>query len=194
MRCIVLGGTGYIGGRLVPDLLAAGHDARVLARSPEKLADVPWRDAVEVARGDVTDPASLAGALAGQEVLYYLVHSLVRRDFVEVDRSAARAVAAAARTAGVRRIVYLGGIVPAGTPLSAHLASRAEVGRILLGSGMPTVALQAAVIIGSGSASFEMMRYLTERLPLMMQWVNLVTPVPRAIAVPLIESLEHEVV
>jgi uncharacterized protein YbjT (DUF2867 family) len=269
MRCIVLGGTGYIGGRLVPDLLAAGHEVRVLARSPEKLADVPWRAEVEVARGDVTDPASLAGALAGQEVLYYLVHSLVRRDFVEVDRSAARAVAAAARTAGVQRIVYLGGIVPAGTRLSAHLASRAEVGRILLGSGVPTVALQAAVIIGSGSASFEMMRYLTERLPLMItprwvgnrvqpiavrdvlhyllraaalpedvsgafdiggpdvltyremmsryaavagllprrvlpvpvltpwlsaQWVNLVTPVPRAIAVPLIESLEHEVV
>jgi uncharacterized protein YbjT (DUF2867 family) len=269
MRCAVLGATGYIGGRLVPELLARGHEVRVVARSPEKLAGVPWAAEVEIVRGDVTEPGSVAAAVADQQAIYYLVHSLVRRDFVEVDRRGALAVATAAREAGVRRIVYLGGIVPSGERLSAHLASRAEVGRILLDSGVPAVALQAAVIIGSGSASFEMLRYLTERLPVMItprwvsnrvqpiavrdvlhylvsavdlpagvsgafdiggpevltyrdmmaeyarvaglrgrwvlpvpvltpwlsaQWVNLVTPVPRALAVPLIESLEHEVV
>ena len=269
MRCVVLGATGYIGGRLVPELLAAGHEVRVMARSPAKLTDHPWRDEVDVVTGDVLDEKQVAAALAGQDVCYYLVHSLVRRDFTELDRRAATIVANAARTAGLARVIYLGGIVPDGQHLSAHLASRAEVGRILLGSGVSTIALQAAVIIGSGSASFEMLRYLTERLPMMVtprwvdrrvqpiavrdvlyllvqaaeipadvsgafdiggpevltyqqmmqryaaaaglrhrfilpvpvltpwlsaQWVNLVTPVPKAIAVPLIESLIHDVV
>ncbi|MEU3627223.1 NAD(P)-dependent oxidoreductase [Amycolatopsis coloradensis] len=269
MRCVVLGATGYVGGRLVPQLLEAGHEVRVVARSPEKVAEEPWRDRVEVERGDVTDPASIEAALADGEVVYYLVHSLSRKDFVEVDREAARTVAEAAKTAGVRRLVYLGGIVPDDEELSPHLASRAEVGQVLLDSGVPAIVLQAAVIIGSGSASFEMLRYLTERLPAMItprwvhnriqpiairdvlhylvhaaglpsevngafdiggpdvltyldmmrryavvaglprravvpvsvltpwlsaQWVNLVTPVPKSIAVPLIESLVHEVV
>jgi uncharacterized protein YbjT (DUF2867 family) len=174
MRCAVIGATGYIGGRLVPELLAAGHEVRVMARSPEKLDGVPWRDDVEVCRGDVADPDTVAAALDGQEVLYYLVHSLNRRDFVEADRAAARTVAAAAHDRGVRRIVYLGGIVPDGGHLSPHLASRTEVGRILTDSGVPTIVLRAAMIIGSGSASFEMLRYLTERLPLMVtpRWVH----------------------
>ncbi|EMD25139.1 Putative nucleoside-diphosphate-sugar epimerase [Amycolatopsis azurea DSM 43854] len=266
---MVLGATGYVGGRLVPQLLDAGHEVRVVARSPEKVAEEPWRDLVEVERGDVTDPPSIATALTDCEVVYYLVHSLSRKDFVEVDREAARTVAEAAKTAGARRLVYLGGIVPDDEELSPHLASRAEVGRVLLDSGVPAIVLQAAVIIGSGSASFEMLRYLTERLPAMVtprwvrnriqpiairdvlhylvhaaelpsevngafdiggpdvltyvdmmrryavvaglprravvpvpvltpwlsaQWVNLVTPVPKSIAVPLIESLVHEVV
>ncbi|WP_410646141.1 SDR family oxidoreductase [Amycolatopsis sp. cmx-4-54] len=269
MRCVVLGATGYVGGRLVPHLLDAGHEVRVVARSPEKVAEEPWRDRVEVERGDVTDPASIETALADCEVVYYLVHSLARKDFVDVDREGARTVAAAAKAAGARRLVYLGGIVPDDEELSPHLASRAEVGRVLLDSGVPAIVLQAAVIIGSGSASFEMLRYLTERLPAMVtprwvrnriqpiairdvlhylvhaadlppevngafdiggpdvltyldmmrryavvsglprravvpvsvltpwlsaQWVNLVTPVPKSIAVPLIESLVHEVV
>ncbi|GAA1213249.1 SDR family oxidoreductase [Prauserella alba] len=270
MRCVVLGATGYIGGRLVPELLAAGHEVRVVARSPEKLAEVPWRGEVEVVRGDVTEPSDMAAALAGSQVAYYLVHALHRSDFVQVDRDAAENVAAAARGAGLSRLIYLGGITPAeDEPLSEHLASRDEVGQILLDSGVPTVVLQAAVIIGSGSASFEMLRYLTERLPVMVtprwvhnrvqpiavrdvlhyltraaelpadvhrrfdiggpdvltylemmrgyavvsglprrvvlpvpvltpwlsaQWVNLVTPVPRSIGIPLIESLVHEVV
>ncbi|HVE95711.1 MAG TPA: SDR family oxidoreductase [Pseudonocardiaceae bacterium] len=266
---MVFGATGYLGGRLVPALLGAGHQVRVAARSPVKLAEVPWRDRVEIVEGDVTDSGSVRDAVAGQDVVYYLVHSLNRRDFVEVDRHAARVLAGAVRGSGVGRLVYLDGITPDAPRLSDHLASRAEVGRILLNSGVPTVALQAAVILGSGSASFEMLRYLTERLPVMItprwvhnriqpiavhdvlhylthaatlppqvnrafdiggpdvltylemmrryaivaglprrvvlpvpvltpwlsaQWVNLVTPVPRSIAIPLIESLVHEVV
>jgi uncharacterized protein YbjT (DUF2867 family) len=140
----------------------------VASRSPEKLADVPWRERVEVCRCDVTDDAAVAEALHGQEVVYYLVHSLTRHDFVEVDRRGARTVGNQAATAGARRIVYLGGIVPNEPTVSAHLASRAEVGRELASFEVPTVALQAAVIIGSGSASFEMLRYLTERLPVMV--------------------------
>ncbi|MFR9751437.1 SDR family oxidoreductase [Nocardia sp. 004] len=269
MRCVVFGATGYIGGRLVPELLRAGHSVRVLARTPGKLAEAPWRDRVEVVEGEVTSPGAVRTALAGTDVLYYLVHSLTRADFDTVDRDAATLVAAEAAHAGLTRIVYLGGITPRGQRLSRHLASRAEVGEILSSGPVPALVLQAAVIIGSGSASFEMLRYLTERLPIMVtprwvrnaiqpiavrdvlyylteaaklpsgaggtfdiggpdvltyaqmmrgyarvaqlprrvivpvpvltpwlsaQWVNLVTPVPRAIAVPLMESLINEVV
>ncbi|WP_280420567.1 SDR family oxidoreductase [Nocardia carnea] len=269
MRCVVFGATGYIGGRLVPELVRAGHQVRVVARTPAKLAEVPWRDRVEVVRGDVTTAEDVQAAVAGRQVVYYLVHSLTQRDFSDIDQRAARTVATAARAAGVGRIVYLGGIVPEGVPLSRHLASRAEVGAIFRESGVPTVELRAAVIIGSGSASFEMLRYLSERLPAMVtprwvhnriqpiavrdvlhylvrsaelpadvnrafdiggpdvltyltmmrkyatvaglprrlvlpvpvltpwlsaQWVNVVTPVPRALAIPLIESLVHEMV
>src|SRR5829696_5756403 len=174
LRCVVFGATGYIGGRLVPELVRAGHTVRAAARNPAKLADVPWRDEVEIVAGDVADAASVAAALDGQEVVYYLVHSLHRGDFVELDRAAAGIVAEQARAAGVRRIVYLGGITPDEEHLSQHLASRTEVGRILLESGVPTIVLRAAVIIGSGSASFEMLRYLTERLPAMVtpKWVH----------------------
>ncbi|MCK7622465.1 SDR family oxidoreductase [Streptomyces sp. RS10V-4] len=176
--CLVTGATGYIGGRLVPELLAAGHTVRCLARSPEKLRDHPWAGDVEVVRGDVTDAASVGAALDGVDVAYYLVHALgTGKDFEATDRRAAEVFADRARAAGVRRIVYLGGLTPAGVPeeaLSPHLRSRAEVGRVLLASGVPTAVLRAAVIIGSGSASFEMLRYLTERLPVMLtpRWVH----------------------
>ncbi|MFJ9717021.1 SDR family oxidoreductase [Streptomyces sp. NPDC101213] len=178
LRCLVTGATGYIGGRLVPELLAAGHRVRCLARSPERLRDHPWAGEVEVARGDVTDAASVAEAMRDIDVAYYLVHALGSgRDFEETDRRAARIFGERARAAGVRRIVYLGGLTPAGVPereLSPHLRSRAEVGRILLDSGVPTTVLRAAVVIGSGSVSFEMLRYLTERLPVMVtpSWVR----------------------
>ncbi|OIJ63496.1 SDR family oxidoreductase [Streptomyces mangrovisoli] len=178
LRCLVTGATGYIGGRLVPELLDAGHRVRCLARSPERLRDHPWTGDAEVVRGDVTDAASLGAALEDVDVAYYLVHALGSGpDFEETDRRAARIFAERARAAGVRRIVYLGGLTPAGVPadrLSPHLRSRAEVGRILLASGVPTAVLRAAVIIGSGSASFEMLRYLTERLPVMVtpSWVH----------------------
>ncbi|HEY2172310.1 MAG TPA: NAD(P)H-binding protein, partial [Mycobacteriales bacterium] len=162
MRCVVFGATGYIGGRLVPDLLDAGHQVRVVARHLDKLSGVPWRDRVEEVSADVLDPAAVATAVDGQDVVYFLVHSLTQRDFADIDRRAARTVADAAAAAGVSRIVYLGGLHPAGVELSAHLASRTEVGQILLDGEVPTVVLQAAVIIGSGSASFEMLRYLTE--------------------------------
>ncbi|MFE4537162.1 SDR family oxidoreductase [Streptomyces scopuliridis] len=193
-RCLVTGATGYLGGRLVPELLDAGHTVRCLARSPDKLRDHPWSGRTEVVRGDVTDPESVRAAMEGIDVAYYLVHALgTGRDFAATDRRAAEIFAEQARAsradqpglihtrgpgaAGVRRIVYLGGLTPAGVPereLSPHLRSRAEVGRILLGSGVPTVVLRAAVIIGSGSASFEMLRYLTERLPVMVtpSWVR----------------------
>ncbi|MGW1509664.1 SDR family oxidoreductase [Streptomyces sp. NPDC002394] len=177
-RCLVTGATGYIGGRLVPELLDGGHRVRCLARHPDRLRDFPWVDRVEAVRGDVTDAASLRGALDGVDVAYYLVHSMSSTaEFEDKDRRAARVFAAEARSAGVRRIVYLGGLTPPGVPegeLSPHLRSRAEVGRILLGSGVPTTVLRAAVVIGSGSASFEMLRYLTERLPVMVtpSWVG----------------------
>ncbi|MFE2601386.1 SDR family oxidoreductase [Streptomyces sp. NPDC059396] len=178
LRCLVTGATGYIGGRLVPELLAAGHSVRCLARSPDKLRDHPWARRTETVRGDATDEVSVRAAMEGMDVAYYLVHALgTGRDFEETDRRAARIFGEQARAAGVRRIVYLGGLSPSGVPeraLSPHLRSRAEVGHILLASGVPTAVLRAAVIIGSGSASFEMLRYLTERLPVMVtpSWVR----------------------
>ncbi|MGW4230000.1 SDR family oxidoreductase [Streptomyces sp. NPDC004980] len=178
LRCLVTGATGYIGGRLVPELLAAGHRVRCLARSPEKLRDHPWAGSAEVAKGDVTDAESVGAAMRDIDVAYYLVHALGSGPgFEETDRAAARTFGEQARAAGIRRIVYLGGLTPADVPvreLSPHLRSRAEVGGILLDSGVPTTALRAAVIIGSGSASFEMLRYLTERLPVMVtpSWVS----------------------
>jgi uncharacterized protein YbjT (DUF2867 family) len=270
LRVLVTGATGYIGGRLVPRLLEAGHQVRCLSRDPGKLRDVPWADDVEKVRGDASDVDSLTEAFRDIDVVYYLIHSIGgARSFEARDRAAAHNVAQAARSAGVTRIVYLGGLTPTGEELSEHLRSRQEVGQILLASGVPTAVLQAAVIIGSGGASFEMLRYLTERLPAMItpqwvrtriqpiairdvlrylvgaatlppdvsrrfdiggpdqlsyeemmqryahvaglrrrvivrvpvltprlasHWVNLVTPVPRAIARPLIDSLRNEVV
>ncbi|MEV7728027.1 SDR family oxidoreductase [Streptomyces sp. NPDC087917] len=273
LHCLVTGATGYIGGRLVPELLDAGHRVRCLARSPERLRDHEWAGRAEVVRGDVTDADTLAPAMHGIDVAYYLVHALgTGSGFEERDRAAARTFGEQARAAGVRRIVYLGGLIPKDVPaheLSPHLRSRAEVGEILLDCGVPATVLRAAVIIGSGSASFEMLRYLTERLPVMVtpswvgtriqpiavrdvlrylvgsagmppevsrtfdiggpdvvtyevmmrryaqvarlpkrlivrvpmltprlssHWIGLVTPVPRALARPLAESLRHEVV
>ncbi|MCX5415710.1 SDR family oxidoreductase [Streptomyces sp. NBC_00059] len=178
LRCLVTGATGYIGGRLVPELLDAGHRVRCLARTPEKLRDHPWAGEAEVVKGDVTDAESVRTAMRDIDVAYYLVHALTSGSgFEKTDREAARIFGEQARAAGIRRIVYLGGLTPADVPerdLSPHLRSRAEVGRILLESGVPATVLRAAVIIGSGSASFEMLRYLTERLPVMVtpSWVS----------------------
>ncbi|WP_306203695.1 SDR family oxidoreductase [Actinoplanes sp. RD1] len=181
MRILVTGATGYIGGRLVPRLLAAGHEVRALSRSAARLRDVPWAKQVEIVEGDLTDAESLRPALSGVDAAYFLVHSLGMRDFERRDREAAGNFARIAREEKVGRIVYLGGPeVPERKKPSAHLRSRAEVGRILLGSGVPTVVLRAPVIIGSGSASFEMLRHLTERLPIMVtpRWVrNRIQPI-----------------
>jgi uncharacterized protein YbjT (DUF2867 family) len=174
VRILVTGATGYIGGRLVPALLAAGHDVRCLARDPDKLSQDPWRDRVEVVRGDVLDAESLSAAFDGCDVAYYLVHSMDGGgDFRERDRRAAQTFRDAAAGAGVRRIIYLGGLGE-GDDLSRHLASRQEVGEILAGGPVPVTEVRAAVIIGSGSVSFEMMRYLTEVLPVMItpKWVR----------------------
>lgn len=179
MRCLVTGATGYIGGRLALRLLEEGHQVRCMTRSADRLRDVPWVARAEVVEADALDPATLPAAFHGCDVVYYLIHSIDTELMEERDRLAAQHVARAARKAGVRRIVYLGGPVPEGE-LSPHLRSRAEVGEILLASGVPTVVLRAAVIIGSGSASFEMLRYLTERLPAMVtpRWVrNRIQPI-----------------
>jgi uncharacterized protein YbjT (DUF2867 family) len=176
LNCLVTGASGYIGGRLVPELLSAGYAVRCMARDPGKLSDRPWSDDVEIAVADVMEGSAVRRALEGVDVAYYLIHSLgTDASFERRDRTAAEIFGAAAKVAGVQRIVYLGGIISRQDgKLSPHLRSRAEVGDILLASGVPTAALQAAVIIGSGSASFEMLRYLTERLPAMVtpQWVD----------------------
>ncbi|WP_137843195.1 SDR family oxidoreductase [Microbacterium sp. 2FI] len=282
-RALVLGATGYIGGRLVPRLLNAGYRVRVLARDATRVAAFEWGARVEVTVGDATDAEAMADAVRDVDVLYYLVHSMgAGKGFEAADRDAAVTAAEAAAAASVRRIVYLGGLHPearvskpgvwGGAPegsvvLSPHLRSRVEVGETLLDSGVPTLVLQAGVVIGSGSASFEMVRHLTEVLPYMpapkwvrnriqpiavrdvlhyllgaarvapdvntavdiggpdvlrygqmmngyaveaglkqrgiaalpvltprlaSHWVNLVTPIPRRVAMPLVESLQNE--
>ena len=267
---LVTGATGYIGGRLVTRLVADGHRVRVLVRTPDKLKDVPWASVVDIVQGDLQDQEGMAAACAGVQTLYYLVHSMASgRGFEEREAHIARTVAAAATAAGVGRIVYLGGLHPDGVELSTHMRSRTAVGQTLLQSGTPTVAYQAGVVIGSGSASFEMIRHLSDVLPVMPaprwvrnhiepiavrdvihylvgaldlpagtnrsfdigsreilsyaemmnqyaeaaglprrtilalpvltprlagHWVNLVTPIPRVMAMPLIESLQHDAV
>lgn len=174
-RCLVTGATGYVGGRLVPHLLARGRAVRVMVRDPRRIEGRPWAEQVEVAQADATNADEVFEALAGVDVAYYLMHSIGSGPrFDETEREIATTFAAAAKRQGVRRIVYLGGMVPEGEELSEHLRSRAEVGEILLGSGVPTTVLRAGVVIGSGSASFEMLRYLTERLPVMVvpRWVH----------------------
>ena len=173
---LVTGPTGYIGGRLVPNLLEAGFQVRVLARNPENLRGRGWFTEVDVVRGDAGDADTMRAAFAGVDVGYFLLHSLGAGDgFAATDRRLAHVFADAAREAEARRLVYLGGLIPADPHgLSDHLRSRREVGEILRGCGVPTAELRAAVIIGSGSASFEMLRYLTERLPAMTTptWVR----------------------
>jgi uncharacterized protein YbjT (DUF2867 family) len=175
LRVLVTGATGYIGGRLVPELLAAGHEVRCGARSPERLAGRPWRDDVEVVPLDVTDPDVTRRAAAGMDVVYHLVHSMDgQADFAARDRRAAAIVRDACADQGVQRIVYLGGLGDPDDDLSEHLRSRHEVGQVLASGPVPVTELRAAIIIGSGSASFEMLRHLVEVLPAMVtpRWVD----------------------
>ncbi|BDZ53535.1 hypothetical protein GCM10025870_06080 [Agromyces marinus] len=254
----------------MPRLVEAGHEVRAIVRRPERLRTVPWARDVEVVGGDLTDAAAVDAAMRGIDTVYYLVHSMGGRgDFEDVELEIAGNVAESARRSGVGRIVYLGGLHPGEGELSRHLRSRVRVGEVLMSSGVPTIVLQAGVIIGSGSTSFEMIRHLTEVLPYMPaprwvrnfiqpiavrdvlhylvaaarvpervnrtfdiggpdvlrygqlmngyaveaglrqrpiaalpvltpwlagQWVNLVTPIPRRLAVPIIESLQFDCV
>ena len=175
VRCMVTGATGYIGGRLAPRLLEGGLAIRAMARNPNKLESAGWRDRAEVVRGDLGDPDSLTTAFDGIDVVYYLVHSMgTSPDFVAEEARSARNVVAAAHRSGVKRLVYLSGLHPPDADLSPHLRSRTAVGDILLESGIESVVLQAGIVIGSGSASFEMIRHLTNRLPAMTtpKWVH----------------------
>lgn len=185
MDILVTGASGYIGGRLIPDLLAAGHHVRAASRNPDGLRRFSWYEDVEPVRADLSDPASLTDAVAGTDVVYYLVHSMGSGDaeFEEAESSAATNLASAAASAGVSRIIYLSGMHPPDRDLedlSQHMRSRERVARILLGGDVPAVVLRAATVIGSGSASFEIIRHLTERLPVMVapRWIsNLIEPV-----------------
>ena len=171
---LVTGASGYVGGMLVPRLLEDGWRVRVLTRRRTSVADEDWADRVEVVEGDAGDDAVLARALGGVDVAYYLIHSMGGgKDFAEHDRALAESFNLAAEQARVGRIVYLGGLHPDGE-LSPHLSSRVEVGRVFLDGNVPTAALQAAVVLGAGSISFQMLRYLTHRLPVMLapKWLN----------------------
>ncbi|MEM7200494.1 MAG: SDR family oxidoreductase [Planctomycetota bacterium] len=174
---LITGATGYIGGRLAPRLLERGHRVRCLARDPGKLRDRPWANApgVELLAGDLKDPAQLRTALRGCGAAYYLVHSMlsVGPDYAAADQDLARTFAAAAADADMERILYLGGLGELGQDLSEHLRSRRQVEAALAEGPVPVTSLRAAMIIGSGSASFEILRYLVERLPVMItpRWV-----------------------
>ena len=177
-RIAIAGATGYIGGRLAPRLLAEGYALRCLVRSPRKLQCREWAgdSRVEIVAADLADEVALAPLLQGCHAAYYLVHSMrsAGSGYAGRDQELAKAFAAAARAAGIRRIIYLGGLGETGDNLSEHLSSRRAVEATLASTGVPVTVLRAAMIIGSGSASFEILRYLVERLPVMItpRWVS----------------------
>jgi uncharacterized protein YbjT (DUF2867 family) len=179
--CLVTGATGYIGGRLVSALLAHGYRVRVLVRNASRISQHPWVSKVEVIDGDASDSKVLNQALAGVDVAYYLIHSLmVKESFEDSEVALAKGFANAVKASSVQRVVYLGGIINDPDDLSPHMSARMRTGEILRASGVPTVEFRAGVVIGSGSASFEMLRYLTERLPIMTtpKWVkNRIQPI-----------------
>lgn len=176
-KIAVIGATGYIGARLVPKLAESGRAVRAVGRNPDKLKGRNWSklDRVETVYGDVFDLSSIENALAGCAVAYYLVHSMNPKvgDFAEADRQAAQNMADASERSGLKRIIYLAGLGEDNTDLSHHLKSRREVESVLRSGSVPVTTFRAAMIIGSGSASFEILRYLVERLPVMVtpRWI-----------------------
>lgn len=176
-RWLVFGASGYVGGHLVPRLLDDGRTVRAVARNTKALEGRGW-DGAELARGDALDPTSLPAVLDGVDVAFYLVHSMAAgRGFADLDLQAARIFSEAARNAGVRRIIYLGGLVPP-DPESEHLQSRADTGAVLRESGVPVTEIRAGIIVGPGSAAFEVIRDLVNNLPFMItpKWVRSRTP------------------
>ena len=177
-RVLVTGATGYVGGRLVPALLEAGYAVRCIVRAPDKLRGRTWfaHPRLEVLQGDLSDIAELQKQLEGCDAAYYLIHSMVAAgpEYAERDREMAHRFAAASEQAGVKRIIYLGGLGELGAGLSEHLKSRREVETALASGKTPLTVLRAAMIIGAGSVSFEILRYLVERLPVMItpRWVS----------------------
>jgi len=198
---LVTGATGYVGGRLIPALLEAGYRVRAMGRNLAKVACRPWarHDRVELVQGDVLDLESLKTAASGCWAAYYLVHSMIaqKKKFVEADRRAAHNMVEAAAAARLERMLYLGGLAEARRgSLSKHLQSRIEVADILQSGPVPTTDLRAPMILGSGSASFEILRYLVERLPIMItpRWVlSLNQPIAiRNVITYLVGCLEHD--
>ena len=175
MNVLVAGASGYIGGRLVPRLEALGHHVVCLVRNPDRL-NRHWWENVEIRQADLLDPSSLHGVMQGVDIAYYLVHSMADgvHGFIERDYTAADNFGATAREAGVKRIIYLGGLGECNKFISPHLEARQHVGDVLRLSGVPVTEFRAAIVIGSGSMSFEMIRYLTERLPVLFtpQWIT----------------------
>jgi len=172
---LVTGATGYVGGHLVPRLLKEGYCVRVLVRDTGKAFESPWGSDVEVAQGDVLEPSTLNPVLSGVDAAYYLVHSITQGpDFVQRDILAGQNFSEAAKKAGVERVIYLGGLGDPNAELSEHLRSRQETGDALRRSGVNVTEFRAAIIVGPGSISFEMIRYLTERVPIMIcpRWVR----------------------
>lgn len=175
---LVTGATGYVGGRLVPQLLSSGYRVRVMGRSLDKIRCRPWagHPMTELVQADIHDTETLERATKGCRAAFYLIHSMNPRhkDFAEADRRAARNMVRAAASGGLERIIYLGGLGSDDPSLSKHLRSRTEVARILQSGPVPTTFLRAAMILGSGGASFEILRYLVERLPIMVtpRWVR----------------------
>lgn len=171
---LVTGATGYVGGRLIPRLLEAGYGVRVFVRNPQKLNGIKWSKRVQIAVGDVHSRETLLCALSGVYAAYYLIHSMTDgAGFAEQDKVAAQNFGEIAKNAGVKRVVYLGALGDPRAHLSKHLRSRHETGEALRNSGVCLTEFRAAIIVGSGSISFEMIRYLTERIPIMIcpRWV-----------------------